>query len=37
MNLLRALGSAKAGHPVIIAMPAERGFTWCQEENRYVS
>jgi uncharacterized UBP type Zn finger protein len=28
--------SQEAGHPVIIAMPVERGFTWCYEENRYV-
>jgi uncharacterized UBP type Zn finger protein len=26
----------EAGHPVIIAMPVDRGFTWCYEENRYV-
>jgi len=26
----------RTGHPVIIAMPVERGFTWCYEENRYV-
>lgn len=25
-----------AGHPVILSMPADRGFTWCYEERRYV-
>lgn len=25
-----------AGHPVILSMPAGRGFTWCYEERRYV-
>ena len=25
-----------AGHPVILQMPAGRGFTWCYAENRYV-
>jgi uncharacterized UBP type Zn finger protein len=24
------------GHPVIRAMPVERGFTWCYEESAYV-
>jgi uncharacterized UBP type Zn finger protein len=24
-------------HPVILSMPAGRGFTWCYEEKRYVS
>ena len=24
------------GHPVIIAMPVDRGFAWCYEENDYV-
>ena len=23
-------------HPVILSMPAGRGFTWCYAENRYV-
>ena len=23
-------------HPVILQMPAGRGFTWCYAENRYV-
>ena len=23
-------------HPVILSMPAGRGFTWCYEENAYV-
>jgi len=26
----------ETGHPVIIAMPVDRGFTWCYEENSYV-
>jgi uncharacterized UBP type Zn finger protein len=25
------------GHPVILSMPAGQGFTWCYDENRYVS
>jgi len=25
-----------AHHPVIVSMPAGRGFTWCYEENAYV-
>jgi uncharacterized UBP type Zn finger protein len=24
------------GHPVIVSLPVERGFTWCYEENAYV-
>jgi uncharacterized UBP type Zn finger protein len=24
------------GHPVILSMPAGRGFTWCYEERRHV-
>lgn len=24
------------GHPVILSMPAGRGFTWCYEERAYV-
>jgi uncharacterized UBP type Zn finger protein len=24
------------GHPVILQMPAGRGFTWCYVENRYL-
>jgi len=24
------------GHPVILEMPAGKGFTWCYAENRYV-
>ena len=24
------------GHPVILSMPAGRGFTWCYAENKYV-
>lgn len=23
-------------HPVIVALPVDRGFTWCYEENAYV-
>ena len=25
-----------AGHPVILSIPAGKGFTWCYEENAYV-
>jgi len=28
--------AATAQHPVIIAMPIDRGFTWCYVENTYV-
>jgi hypothetical protein len=28
--------AASAQHPVIVAMPIDRGFTWCYVENSYV-
>ena len=28
--------AASAKHPVIIAMPIDRGFAWCYVENTYV-
>lgn len=26
----------QAGHPVMVAMPVGKGFTWCYEDDRYL-
>ena len=33
VSMVGALGE---NHPVILQMPAGKGFTWCYAENRYV-